>query len=88
MNYAQTGFKTCFLKLSRVLAKQTFLRVLASHCHYMRSIYSMYIPSRVYIKYMCVRACVRVCVCAPDGAPAAASHRAVEELRTLNWGWK
>lgn len=37
------------------LAKQTFLRVIASHCHYVRSIYLMYIRSRVYIKYVCVR---------------------------------
>lgn len=38
------------------LAKQTFLRVRASHCHYVRSIYLMYIRSRMYIKYACVRA--------------------------------
>lgn len=40
------------------LAKETLLRVIASHCHYMQSIYLMYVYLHMYIKYMCVRACV------------------------------
>lgn len=76
------GSRLVFSSLVVYLAKQTFLRVIASHCHYMRSIYLMYISSRMYIKYMCVRVCVRVC--APDSFPCcrlASSCRKTDILK-------
>lgn len=76
------GSRLVFSSWVVYLAKQTFLRVIASHCHYMRSIYLMYICSRMYIKYMCVRACVRVC--APDSFPCcrlASSCRKTDILK-------
>ena len=49
-------FKTFFSSSVVYLAKQTFLRVSASHCHYMRSVYLVYTFLRTYTKYTCVRA--------------------------------
>lgn len=56
------GSRLFFSSLVVYLAKPTFLRAIASHCHYMRSLYLMYIYLHMYVKYMCV--CARAC--APD----------------------
>lgn len=53
------GSRLFFSSLVVYLAKQTLLRIIASHCHYMHSVYLMYIYLYMYIKYMCVRACTR-----------------------------
>lgn len=53
------GSRLFFSSLVGYLAKPTFLRVTASHCHYMRSIYLMDIHTCVCISNMCV--CERAC---------------------------
>lgn len=53
------GSRLFFSSLVGYLAKPTFLRVTASHCHYMRSIYLMDIHTCVCISNMC--ACERAC---------------------------
>lgn len=63
MNYAQTGFKTFFLKLSSVFS---YTNLPQSNCISLPlhafSIFDVYIYLRMYVKY--TYACARVC--APD----------------------
>lgn len=51
-------FQTFFSSSVVYLAKQTFLRVTASHCLFTHSVYLVSTSLQTYIKYRCVRVCV------------------------------
>lgn len=78
------GSRLFFSSLVVYLAKPTFLRVIASHCHYMRSLYLMYIYTCVCMSN--IRTRVRVCVHQTHGFPGCHLASSCRKTDTFKLG--